>query len=63
MKVKFLMEAKDKNDSTKRYGKGKTYDFDEARAAEILAVKVDGKPVAVAVKAAAKKPAKAAEKK
>ena len=56
MKLRFTMNAKDKNDGT-AYKKGKTYEFDKARAEEILAVKVDGKPVAEKVKAETKKPA------
>lgn len=64
MKLKFTMNAVDKNDSNTKYVKGKTYDFEKTRAEEILKVKVDGKPVAEKVKAEAKKPAekKAAEK-
>ena len=48
MKLKFIKKAKDKNNGT-MYEQGETYEFDEQRAAEILAVKVDGKPVAVEV--------------
>ncbi len=49
MKLKFTRKCKDKN-SGSVYEKGKTYDFDDARAAEILAVKIDGKAVASEVK-------------
>ena len=52
MTLKFNIDAVDKNDKNTKYGKGKTYDFEDARAKEILAVKVDGKPVAVEVKKA-----------
>lgn len=67
MKLKFIKKAKDKNNGA-MYEQGKTYDFDEQRAAEILAVKVDGKPVAVeaekkAVKNATEKTADKATKK
>lgn len=49
MKLKFTRKCKDKN-SGEMYEKGKTYEFDDARAAEILAVKIDGKAVAAEVK-------------
>lgn len=62
MKLKFTQDAKDKYNGAK-YEKGKTYDFEDARAKEVLAAKVDGKPVAIEVKAKAKKPeAKKADK-
>lgn len=61
MKLKFVKKAKDKNNGT-MYEQGAIYDFDEARAAEILAVKVDGEPVAVEVKPTKKKAAKTEKK-
>lgn len=49
MKLKFTRKCKDKN-SGEIYAKGKSYEFDDTRAAEILAVKVDGNAVATEVK-------------
>lgn len=63
MTLKFNMDAIDKNDANKKYGKGKTYEFEDARAKEILAVKVDGKPVAAEVKKADEKKAEGKGKK
>lgn len=54
MTLKFKITCQDKN-TREEYKANKEYEFDDARAKEILAVKVDGKAVAAEVKKDAKK--------
>lgn len=61
MTLKFKITCQDKN-TREEYKANKEYKFDDARVKEILAVKVDGKAVAVEVKKDAKDDKKEAKK-